>query len=105
MSLVENVSGLDLELDDQYQSQLTANLSVPLARRLPTGEAYLPDDVVDLFGDSPMKGIFFVNLGSLASKWNTPPNHHSRLELLPVVSIRQDGMEAVERFGKRTGHH
>ncbi len=51
MSLVENVSGLDLELDDQYQSQLAANLSVPLARRLPAVEAHLPDDVVDLFDD------------------------------------------------------
>ena len=29
MSLVENVGGLDLELDDQYQSQLSANLSAP----------------------------------------------------------------------------
>lgn len=51
MSLVENVGGLDLELDDQYQSQLSANLSAPLARRLPAVEAHLPDDVVNLFDD------------------------------------------------------
>ena len=51
MSLAENVGGLDLELDNQYQSQLAANLSVPLARRLPAVEAHLPDDVVNLFDD------------------------------------------------------
>jgi len=51
VSLAENVGGLDLELDDQYQSQLAANLSVPLARRLPAVEAHLPDDVVNLFDD------------------------------------------------------
>lgn len=51
MSLVENVGGLDLELDDQYQSQLSANLSAPLTRRLPAVEARLPDDVVNLFDD------------------------------------------------------
>ena len=51
MSLAENVGGLDLELDDQYQSQLSANLSVPLTRRLPAVEAHLPDDVVNLFDD------------------------------------------------------
>ena len=51
MSLAENVGGLDLELDDQYQSQLAANLSVPLARRLPAVEAHLSDDVVNLFDD------------------------------------------------------
>ena len=51
MGLVENVGGLDLELDNQYQSQLAANLSVSLARRLPAVEAHLPDDVVNLFDD------------------------------------------------------
>lgn len=51
MSLVENVGGLDLELDDQYQLQLSANLSAPLTRRLPAVEAHLPDDVVNLFDD------------------------------------------------------
>ena len=51
MSLAENVGGLDLELDDQYQSQLSANLSVPLTRSLPAVEAHLPDDVVNLFDD------------------------------------------------------
>lgn len=51
MSLVENVGGLDLELDDQYQSQLSANLSASLTRRLPAVEAHLPDDVVNLFDD------------------------------------------------------
>lgn len=51
MSLAENVGGLDLELDDQYQSQLSANLSAPLARRLPAVEAHLPDGVVNLFDD------------------------------------------------------
>lgn len=51
MSLVENVGGLDLELDDQYQSQLSANLSAPLTRRLPAVKAHLPDDVVNLFDD------------------------------------------------------
>ena len=51
MSLAENVGGLDLELDDQYQSQLSANLSVLLTRRLPAVEAHLPDDVVNLFDD------------------------------------------------------
>lgn len=51
MSLAENVGGLDLELDDEYQSQLSANLSVSLTRRLPAVEAHLPDDVVNLFDD------------------------------------------------------
>ena len=51
MSLAENVGGLDLELDDQYQSQLSANLSASLTRRLPAVEAHLPDDVVNLFDD------------------------------------------------------
>ena len=51
MCLAENVGGLDLELDDEYQSQLSANLSVSLTRRLPAVEAHLPDDVVNLFDD------------------------------------------------------
>lgn len=51
MSLAENVGGLDLELDDEYQSQLSANFSVSLTRRLPAVEAHLPDDVVNLFDD------------------------------------------------------
>lgn len=51
MSLAENVGGLDLELDDEYQSQLSANLSVSLTRRLPAVEAHLHDDVVNLFDD------------------------------------------------------